>query len=84
MTYKITSLNPFDRGFFGSTLLKQRKFPKNYTPSKLEQDSIDDLNKHFLQKMFMFKKADSKKIQLTQALNNEPVIQDEHTLFHMF
>lgn len=84
MTYKITSLNPFDRGFFGSTLLKQRKFPKNFTPSKLEQDSIDDFNKHFCQKILMTKKADSKKIQQVQTLNNEPVIQEDHTLFHMF
>ncbi len=53
MAFKVNSLNPFDKGFFGKTMQAYAKEYKGkvLTPSKLEQSSIDDLNKYFSKKM---------------------------------
>ncbi|MBD5403352.1 hypothetical protein HDR58_11235 [bacterium] len=46
-------LYPFDKGFFGKTLME---CPKNNIKisqsSKFEHDSIDDLNRHFAMQLF--------------------------------
>ncbi len=54
MTFKVNSLNSFDKGFFGKTMQAYAKENKGkvQNSSKLELSSIDDLNKYFSKKMF--------------------------------
>lgn len=44
---KLTSLNAFDKGFFGKTLVSGKSVGKISKPSNLKQDSVDDLLAHF-------------------------------------
>lgn len=58
MTFKVNSLNPFDKGFFGKTLnsWSKRNVAESLTPSNLKLDSFDDFNKHF--DIFTFTKTE--------------------------
>ena len=57
MSYKVNSLNPFDKGFFGKSIAAWSKIQKSkgemLAPSVLKSDSIDDFNRHF--DMLLFK-----------------------------
>lgn len=50
---KVNLFYPFDKGFFGKTLMSpMERVIKHGKPSKVEMSSIDDFNKHFADKLF--------------------------------
>ena len=53
MTFKVNSLNPFDKAFFGKTMqaYANRNSGEILNPTKLELSSIDDLNHYFSKKI---------------------------------
>lgn len=82
MTY-IKSLNPFDKGFFGSTLMGARKpLPRNFKPSKVEFDSVDDFNKHFQQEILHSAKKNSSNKNLPKTQNVK--VKRSNFLLNMF
>lgn len=54
MQFKVNSLNPFDKKFFGKSMAawSNRKSADISNPVKMELSSIDDFNKHFMDKIF--------------------------------
>lgn len=55
MTPQVDFLYPFDKGFFGKTLYKMAKEnTKDFKPSKITRDSIDDLVEYFDKKLFNY------------------------------
>ncbi len=81
---RITSLNKFDKGFFGSTLMgAKRPLPKNFKPSKLEFDSADDLNRYFHEQIIKVAKKEQKRtVQPSKTREIEEAA--EHELFTLF
>lgn len=50
---KVNLFYPFDKGFFGKTLMSpMERVIKHGKPSKVEMSSIDDFNKYFADKLF--------------------------------
>lgn len=49
MAFKVNSLFPFDKAFFGKPMRAwaNRNSGEMLYPSRLKMDSIDDFNKHF-------------------------------------
>ncbi len=72
MAIKINCLDSFDKGFFGKTMTewsninKARKVSQN--ASSLKQDSFDDFNKHFYDKMTY---RNPKNIQVSDVFTKE-------------
>lgn len=78
MAPKIDFLYPFDKGFFGKTLLSSKTvLPKNYRPSKLKWDSVDDIIKYFDNKMFKQRLTRSPKTDIVEI---QPTVSNNNTL----
>ncbi len=60
MSFKVNSLYPFDKAFFGKPMRAwaNRKSGEMLHSSNLKMDSIDDLNKHFDNMFFNMKKLE--------------------------
>ena len=80
----IKSLNSFDKGFFGSTLIGTRRpLPKNFKPSKLEFNSADDINKYLLEQMKkVTAKAKKSAVKSSATPKTAPLPKD--SIFSMF
>ncbi len=81
----IKSLNPFDKGFFGSTLIgAKRPLPKNFKPSKLEFDSADDFNKYLLEQIKKATAIAHQKSTVKSSAAPKPAPLPEDSIFSMF
>lgn len=78
MAPKIDFLYPFDKGFFGKNLSASKSvLQKNYRPSKLKFDSIDDMTKYFDNEMFQQRLTGSPK---TDIVEKQPKVSNNNTL----
>jgi hypothetical protein len=61
MTFKVNSLSPFDKKFFGKSMKSwgNRNIGEPLKSSKLKLDSVDEFNKYFQQKTFDLKAGKS-------------------------
>jgi hypothetical protein len=57
MSFKVNSINPFDRKFFGRSMRKFIVSKNVTTPLKVNMDSVDDFNRHFQKQLFELKKS---------------------------
>ncbi len=79
MTFKVNSLNPFDKAFFGKPMSAwaNRNSGEMLKPSKFTMDSIDDFNKHFAAKMKDFGKLEkSPEIDTIELSNDGTLVSD--------
>ncbi len=76
MAPKVDFLYPFDKGFFGETLFtRTKKNIKDFKPSKITRDSIDDFVEYFDNKLFNF----SQKLErspMTDTVEKQALVAD--------